>query len=302
MRNSRIRKISKNSTRIKSRYSSHEEVNVNYRRNIFITIFFILIISIGYVLFYNDYFTLDESTITGITIADKDLFNNKVREYLDGKKYLIFSNSNFFVFDVFELKEMLMRGFSFSDVTVKKVFPDRLDIIVDEYIPVVIYTDTSVYVYQSIDGATVKKLRLVQDGEWSYDKMVVATGTVHLIDKEDSKIFKPDINGLKAQYGEFPILVVREYNIYNPNYINITVSWEKILTSIGFKPSYYEVINDGVDLIIRFANQKFYILTSFTNDPALANKALATLLKDKVIDINSLQYLDLRFEDRVYWQ
>ena len=86
---------------------------------------------------------------------------NAVEGVLNYHRFLLCSGNNYFLLNLSEVEDILKEKFSLNDITIKKVFPNKLVVELEEKISTIIYDNGVEYSYLDIEGRTVEILKKV---------------------------------------------------------------------------------------------------------------------------------------------
>ena len=256
----------------RSRKSYHVLDRQKIYRRIIKVIWIIVIVLLAQSIFQWSYLAVDNITLSG----NKDISLEEVRGLLDKdlwqRRYLFFKNNNFFLLDTDPLADKLKQNFNLETVELTKKWPDTLEIKIIEKISHLIWQrdqefyllDAQGYKIRPIPSADGKYL-LLEDRRSTVaaDGPVVDQSTVELIN--DVCLAWEDI--LAGQIGLIKIVIGDQANL-----------WE-LHSSLG----YY----------VKFDPQEPW-------SGPLSN--LARILSAEDVLARDIDYIDLRFGDRVYYK
>ncbi len=268
------------------------------------------LITLG-LLIYHPRFQLNSVDVLGLVRIEKKDIEGTALATMEGKRFLTMPRSNYFFFDLEELKSILVEKFPIAHIAITKKFPGNLSIAVEEKISNIIYDNGKQYGYVDMQGNVVEIKRNVLDAEWTVaTKKVTSTDETNKeILKEEvvSRTHKPDVNAVSRELGNLPILydaratdMLVNTKILRDTTAAAVVSWYNMLDKKVNVPISYFEIGDEVGDILMHTKHGWSIKGRLTEIES-QSEALDTILKEKISGSN-IQYIDVRYEGRVYWK
>ncbi len=92
----------------------------------------ITVIIVGQSLFQVPFLRLSNITIDGIKYIPSDQLENEIEEILDRKRWFIFRNDNYFLFQSYDLIQRLENEYHLTDIKLTKKFPQTLSLTAKE--------------------------------------------------------------------------------------------------------------------------------------------------------------------------
>jgi len=270
-----------------------------------------LIITINVCIFHH-YFFIQKIDVTGLQRINHDEFVNAVFGMVDYRKLLILPGKNYFLVNVNEIKSLLLLRFPIESVTVKKIFPHTIKIDILEKISTIIYDNGKQYSYVDKEGYLVEQLRLVGDNEWTEKKQITTSTLADGSIKEEEKILErthhPSIKNIKAEMGDYPIVYdarakesTLNEQILEKKTVKGIFSWFNFLrkkTNINIA---YFLINDDFNHSSIITSDGWELRVNLADEIDNQMAELEYLMKEKLKETN-IEYVDLRFDNRVYWR
>jgi cell division septal protein FtsQ len=296
----------------KSNPFSKSEEGVSWKRRIQVVILIICFIGITGVGIYHPFFHINDFEVLGLQRIDEVEFKQAVCGMVDYNKLFLFPAKNYFLIDVDEVREIIEQRFPAEQVIVKKNFPNILSVQVQEKISTIIYDNGKEFSYLGMEGNVVEKLRKVGEDEW-----LVKTETVTSTNEqgeeitEEKEIEKKHIiksTKIIKEMGDYPIIFDKRAKkadlneqVLFPETISGVVEWFNFINKKTDVPlSYFILENEVGDLQIN-TKEGWYLFVKINQSLDFQFEKLDYLLKNKV-DRNTLNYIDLRYQNRVYWQ
>ncbi|PLX28505.1 hypothetical protein C0581_02030 [Candidatus Parcubacteria bacterium] len=261
---------------------------------------------------YSSFFHMTDISITGL----QRISETEIRSTLDGissyKTFNIFPRKSYFLTDIDEIRDILKERFPIRSVIVQKTFPNKLSVIIEEKISTLIYDNGKEYSYIGLEGNVVEKMRNVGEYEWQV-KTETTTSTNEQGETETheeiiERRHVPDTKSLIHELGDYPIVYdTREKSVdineqvLNNEEVQSIIEWFNILTKTTDIPLKYFVIDGEVGDLVVATYEGWVIKTHVANNPTSQIEKLKTILNEKVTRPH-VNYVDLRYEGRVYFQ
>jgi len=291
-------------------YQKEEEPNKKIK--IYVIIGVISLLATISLLIYHPFFFIKNINVSGLQRIKRTDFDSAVSGMLDYKKWFIFPAKSYMFVDVNEINELIKGRFPIDLIVVKKSFPQTLDIIVEEKVSTIIYDNGKEYSYLGAGGNIVEILRQVGEDEWKITKEITTTtladGTIKTEEKIISKTHQPPIKSIILQMGNYPIVYDKralEGQINTPALQPETAKgifyWFSIIEKRTNVPIGYFVISDELGNANIKTLEGWEIRVNLKSRVEGQFNELEYLLKEKITRPN-LNYIDLRYPERMYWQ
>ena len=220
-------------------------------------------------------FKIKHVVVYGIQSVSSSSFETQTNSYLNESHLFFFHNTNHFLFSQKKLKESLSKFFTFNTLDIQ----------------------------QKNDTVTVHLKERASQFIWK-------TGAQqYLVDLEGIVIQKVDDASATVSASSLPLFVDRNNtpvnigdHLLSTDEIKHIFQFQKDLTmqGLGFKETQVDQLaGKWVGLAM---NQNYTVMFDPAADVDLQSSRLQTLLRDTLKDTSHLQYIDLRFEDHVYYK
>lgn len=283
-----------------------EVVKKNRSKKIIWIIFGILFISWVFLIIYLPYFTINKVEIIGNKITSSEEINYLINQSKYFKNSFI-PKKNYFTFADIALAEEIKTTFLFEGVTVKKIFPNSIRVIITEKPASIIYTNNSAYLLLDADGKLIKKIQEVAPVTEKFSSSsTTSTDEITTTTTSSPKIFdnQEKFEALNKDYGGLPIIIengsieVSDNNYISSNIIKFVHEWKKELKEQGIGDAkYFTIDSTGFNIKIS-TDQPWYIYANTDLESKIQLKNLKIILTNN----KPLEYIDLRFGERVYWK
>lgn len=307
-----------------SRYANpYAKVNKPRRKFPFKTVGFIVVVSswVGLML-YVPFFQITKISYEGLKIIKPNEIEAVVEDYLAPKRF--WPSHNYFVVGEERLAKVLLERFSMRKVTVTKNFPDGLHILVEEKISAIIYDNGTNYYLLDQSGTVLKRITLEEEGseievststpdQATPTSMIataltttVSSSTTSTLEFPTSTPHVPDISFLNTEYEGFPVIydarepavTEKQDNVLPEDFIEGFIELYSALKRNNLAIVEYGLLNDpnaGISLIV---DKPWSILAQPKNNPAMQVENIQIITKQ----YRPGEYIDVRFNERVYWK
>ncbi|MBI4438047.1 hypothetical protein HY631_03810 [Candidatus Uhrbacteria bacterium] len=217
-----------------------------------------------------------EVRVDGLEFIDRSAFEAEVNAYLDSRALVFFHRSNQFLFSQEALEAALQTSFTFASLSVDRS-GSRLEIVVVERTSNLIWLADTEYIVD-LDGIVVRPFKREEAADaalasrlpefYDMNEIPVSIGSPVLTPEEILKIFR------------FHEILVSQGVPFTQTRVNrLTGGWMGVVTQEGYE-IYFDV----------------------TGDIEAQGERLKTILASLGEETDDLEYIDLRFGDRVYFK
>lgn len=307
-----------------NRYANSSRTNtISWKRRIFLSALFIVLISWLGLMLYLPYFRINKIEFSGLTLISKD----EINQYITGK-YLaskILPKNNYFLVSKSEIAEDIAEKYATTKVEVTKTFPGVLNISIEEKITSIIYDNGSTYALLDNSGTAVL---IIPNGETQISTGTATTSTDVVLLNNDPALANtasstinssttmtemddkhaPDWRKLSKTYISIPILYDarhqsvsdKQSGILSSEFINAIIDLQTQIRQAGVGEVRYFTTNNPVAGVSVTTNKQWKILLQPSNSSADQITNLKTLLESK--NVQPSEYIDLRYGERVFWK
>jgi cell division septal protein FtsQ len=298
------------SVRYRNPYKLKEGLNTKKKLEILLLI--ITTLGFIYTLIYHNFFHIKEINVNGLDRIEKEEFVDSVYGILECKKFFIFPGQAYIFTDVNEIRNIIIEKYPIETIVVTKQFPHNINIEIEEKISTVIYDNGEKYSYLGLDGNVIEILGNVDEREWEKEFKITTTTLADGTIKEEKELInrthRPAIDRVIGEFGSYPILFdsrekkidINEF-VIKPEIVYGAIEWynhinKKTDLSFGFITIDNELgegtikIREGWEM---FVNLKERFGQQFDQ---------LEMLLAEINDRSTLNYIDLRYPDRLYWK
>jgi len=250
---------------------------------------------------FSSIFHIKQIETEGLQRIKKEDFTESVKGLMNYKKLFIFPDSSYFLVDLNEIIDILKNKFSLNSITIEKRFPDFLKIKVEEKISTIIYDNSVDYSYLDIEGKQVELLKKVGLDEWQTITPASSSTlaeTIHI----------PKTKDIIKELGDYPIVYDKRHPpsalnqpILNKNIVKGIIDWFNYIKKENqINLSYFIIENELGEGLIK-TGDGWVIKANLKDNLEAQFDELSYLLKKK-IDLSKINYIDLRYLEKVYWR
>lgn len=249
-------------------------------------VLFLLIIAMGgslYFLFYSPYFTIKNITVSGLQKISESEIRDIINAEVESWRFFIFKQDNIFIFDKNALENKINLRYALDSLKIDKKLPGDLSIEIREKTSAFIWKTADKYYYADWNGVIIREIPSEEisgyPGNQSGAKMAMVS--------DDSNT----------------AVAIKE-SILTREKVQTVVDLQNNLARIaGFQILNLAMVNRDDSTVKCPTGEGWEAYFSLTNDLNAQLDKLNAFLKEKSQDgRKGLQYVDLRFEDRVYYK
>ncbi len=286
----------------------------NYRGKIILSLLGGVILAWIILMIYLPYFRINKINFEGLKIIEL----SEISEYISDK-YLtggVIPHNNYFFISEGKVEEDINSKYAIDSVTVKKVFPGLIYIKIEEKITTIIYDNEASYSLLDKDGTVIKIIeQYSQIPVETLTTMQTSSASTTIVQNDTTSTaptiivyHKPDYGKLSRNYADVPILLdtrrqqidEKQTNVLTSNIISSIIDWQKTLHDEGIGDiHYFETGNPPAGLTVHLDKNWLLLIQPENSIDGQINN-LKTILSNR--DINPVEYIDLRFGERIFWK
>jgi hypothetical protein len=279
-------------------------------------IFILIIFFIAWagLLFFLPYFSVKKVSYEGLNLIETETIDAFVKKnFLEGK--LSFIRKNFFIVSSDKIATSLFKEYPLLSATVEKIFPAELRIKVVEKKPAIIYDNEKKYFLLGKEGTAIKFLRDVEPSEYLvlYENKTTASSTIKnasstsdYVPAENNRTHIPSFVSVKNRFGKFPLIYDTrkksvengQESIFEKDLIEKIIQLTDVLEKEGTIRANYFVLDEPTAGFKIKTNLAWDILIQPAKDINSQINNLKTILANN----RPTEYVDLRFDEKVYWK
>lgn len=275
-------------------------------------VFLAVLVYVMYYFFYSPNFKLTEIEIRGRENISEFALKNIVEEQFDHSRFLIFRQDNIFMFSKGLARKNIKNSYVLDELIIDKQYPHKISISIKEKVSTVVWVtkkeNVDRYYYLDLNGVVLGEMPILEVEKIYTDKKIVA-------DEKEKAIEVENDSGGVASQEQGSIILPLIYDLSNSEVkIKEQVLDGKAITFIielsqkfaaafpNIKVKHFatpELMTTRVHIITE-KGWAVYFESAKNLDAQLQN--LKLVLEGKIKDPSKIQYIDLRFDDRVYYK
>jgi len=300
-------------------------------RQIFYSLAVLIILSGIYFVFYSNYFRINLIKVSGMKNFTQEEVTNFVEEGLLQSRLIIFKQFNYFLLSSSQLSnflsEKIQTRIALDRLEIKKQYPDSLEVVIKEKEPNTVWQTASEYYYLDQKGIVVSKSNendynkdyplildqnnlLVSIKEQIVDENIISS--VHSL-KDKLKAINIEVDHFITPEVACPETAITENLNVNENKNNNTNASTNINKAVNESEndnintnseecSLKELLKASSELSVQ-TKDGYKIIFDVKEDLQSQINKLTTVLETKLKGkLQSIKYIDLRFEDKIYYQ
>ncbi len=267
---------------------------------------------------YSPYFRVTELAVSGLKIIKPEEINFFIKnQFLPAGRF--WPKNNYFLIRETAVAEVLQNKFALNTIRVAKVFPHILTINLEERVSSAIYDNGSGYWLIDQNGTVIQYLRAVTSTEFELvgtmssssqsailGTKITASSTLFASSTAKTSIHIPDFKKIQQEYGKLPLIydtrnitvTERPGGLLDPAVIQGILDFFNNLEQVKIAAIKYMVIGDPAAGATAVTDQPWKIMFQPTDLIQTQLKNLKIVLRDN----QPLQYVDVRFGERIYWK
>ncbi len=274
-------------------YFPRSKNKVRWRFNFFLVVFFFGIFFSIYFFCGTDFLKIENIEILGNNKISQEQVRQTLDNQLSKKTLFIFNQNNIFFFSKKKAINKLKEDYLIKDVKIKKLFFNTLKIEVKERVFSVVWVRDDNRYYLDFEGVSVKKVE-------SNDTMI------ERID-DYTEIIRP-----KSDLGNnYPVIIdisgsqestVAGSQLVDKKTVDFILEVNEKLESADFNMSHYEIASRHSRDIVLVTNEGWKVNFNTIKPSSDQIDLLFFILTQKVNNRGSLNYIDLRFEEKIFYK
>lgn len=280
---------------------------IKWRRRALISLAILILLGSFYFLFYSDFFMIQEIKIIDNfeshkippTLSDRSrqtLYRSDktsdilrmTRVNLNQKRFYIFSQKNFFLFDKNQLKEIILAKYNFEELIISEKFPNKLKIKIKEKLPFLILD------LRSFASFKTNLWFIDQEGQ------ILEETTEEEVEKNQLPLVS---TGFSLTSLANPEIFIKQKIFTKEKTLFIKEIFLGLLSSqIERGIPYFIIPSQKESKVIVKTSEGWEIYFDSLGNPKTQLQNLELILKEKIKENRkNLRYIDLRFGERVYY-
>lgn len=253
-----------------------------------ITIGVLSILGMLGVILFHPYFNIKQISIIGAEKVSSVALNNLTSQVLNTKRWWLFNGRNYFSADTNGIEEKINQNYALEDLKIKTAFPSGLKIIIKEK-PAALLLQNS--------------LAQLNDEPKNYYYLIDGEGKII------QEVNPEEINNaayltlLMLKFQENKNFPINETIIAPATVKFLTFLQEKIPEKTKINLSFAELADEEGRVVNLTTTEGWRVIVDRQNDWEKQMQVLTIFLRDKIKDNRkNLRYIDVRYENRSYYQ
>ncbi len=257
-------------------------LRIYFARIIYRLLFLLLIFGTFYFLFFSEWLQVHSITIEGNNIVDKKAVLDSVEPFLHKKSLRFLPSNNFFFVPTNQIKKEILSNFKrISNVSVERIFPGGLKILIEEKKAVLIFCNNKGCTWVDEDGVSYNQSSFFEVSSDNGNLVVVkdlSNSDIPLDNLITSPEYVNFANEVSRKFKEKTGYEISEISTPIPSALEIRVKTPEewtISLDIGLS------LDRSLELLMKIIDQE---------------------IKSKNLDVRCLDYADLRLRDRIFYK
>lgn len=252
----------------------------------------LLLLFLGvYVFGTTKYFKINTITVKGVEFIDDQEIKSLISDQLDDRRWLLFNQSNIFFFSKKQAEEKIRQAYLLNNFKIRKKYFNQIEVDLEKNNSGVIWVNATNQYYLDLEG---RATRLIDQGQ-----LLTINAEV------GDSIIRSGANA--SQYPLIKDLSNREVVVGESVLSSETIAFileltNQLKTDADFEIAYYEINRPAANDITLVTQEGWLIKFSLENSVLSQINSLKVILKQRAGDRSKLDYIDLRFGDKIFWQ
>jgi hypothetical protein len=289
--------------------ANRERARMSWRKIIVFSTLAAIVVTWFALMLYLPFFRINTITINGLRLINHDEIQNYINDKYIKSGY--WPKNNYFLVNPKKISADIASKYAVNKVEIKKIFSHEIQINIEEKITSIIYDNGQNYYLLDGEGTVVKVLTgergiTATSTELSTVISTTTTSTTTLTTSADTH--KPNYLKFTSEYYGLPMFYdARRLNVHEnqtnvlpANLIKSIIDWKQALKNDGVGEVHYFTSNNPTAGLTAILSRPWSVMVQPTNDMAAQLQNLKTILTNS--NIKPTEYIDLRFEERVFWK
>lgn len=244
-----------------------------------------------FLLFSSDYFSVKNIVVSGNDRINASEIKQAVHSQLDQRRFVIFKQSNIFMFNKNTMENKLLENPLLEKADVKRKLPETLEVVIREKNNGLIWASGSKQYYLDLQGVAIR-----------------AIGTSDLVIEKNNQ--GTDVVRPEASSGNYPLvydLSNEDVSIGRPATAAEMVAFISGLTreiekTSDINISHYTMTRPYFPEVTLITKDGWEVRFKISDDYSKQARVLNSVLQQEIQNRNNLQYIDLRFGEKVFYK
>jgi hypothetical protein len=238
--------------------------------------------ALAWALFFNAYFSIDNVIVKGAELIDEHKIYSIIDKQLQNKRLFVFAQKNIFAFSKRQVKNEFLKNFNVADLRVNKDLPRTLTVSFAEKTPSAVWSENDQYYYIDADFTVLAEVEAL-----SLDAQQFI-----VLKNENSAQPLIRLSGLTKKVS------------LDKTYLFFCLNLAKKTGEQGIATDSVFLINEQEKTIRIHLTDGPQVYFNVENDLNAQFEKLTVLLTEKFNpnDLKKLDYIDLRFGDKIYYK
>ena len=265
------------------RFRNRHQSSGSWCGRLIIILLIILLSGAIYFIFYSPYFSIRQIEISGLQKIDYNELRAVIDSHLASRRFLIFPQNNIFIFDEKSVEKEINERYALNYLKIEKRLPGFVSISVEEKMPALIWKTVEKFYLVDGDGVIIREIR--EEEVSGYQANQPGANMALVFDESNE------------------ITAVKEQIITRKKAEAVVDLQNNLARATGLQIVNFAMANREDSMIKCLTGEGWQIYFSPADDLNAQIQKLSVFLKEKnQEDRRGLQYVDLRFEDRVYYK
>ena len=274
-------------------YSRRDQRSASARKPVkTLLLFGLIVVVVG--LFYlsnAQKFQINDIEVNGNKYLDSQEIEQTVRDQLTQRRWLFFKQSSIFFFSKKQAKAALAQSYFLERLSVKKHYFDTIVVDLEEKTSGLIWASSQKQYYLDLTGVAIREIQ--------------PTDLLFFAGQGDTDVVRAEVNS-----GQYPLVkdqsnreVAVGQPVISPELVSFVISLTNLIDrGADFSISHFEIGWPEAKDITLMTKEGWWVKFSLGDSAGTQFNSLSLILQQKIPDQTKLEYIDLRFGEKIFWQ
>ena len=241
---------------------------------------------------YSPLFQIKNVEVAGNQLINPETVKSIVTDQLASHRFLLFSQSNIFFFDKHQVAQIIEQEFLIQKVSIKKKYFQTVEVLLGSQPSGIAWVSDSQQYYLDLTGVVNH-----QANQQNHVTIAASSSTTDIVRSEVA------IFGFPVVYDLSNTPVTLGQSATSAEVVSfITTVFNLLSASADFDITRFVIDRPYNQDVIMVTQDGWEVRFKITDDPRVQVNTLITILQQKVSNRKNLQYIDLRFGQRVFYK
>lgn len=255
-------------------------------------IYLIIVVAFLFVFSYVDIFQIDNVEVSGTERINPDEIENLIYNQTDARRYVVFGQGSIFFFSKRQARQIIEDNFLLDKVKIKKSYFKTIKVEVTEKQSGLGWISGDTQHYLDLEGLALREIEL-------------GGGFVVEQSGENTDVIRSELSS-----GDFPVIYDKSNGevligqlVTTKELVNFVLSlFDELSVVADFEISHFTIERPFSREVTLVTKEDWEARFKIDEDPIIQGGILVSVLQQKIRDRSNLEYVDLRFGEKVFYK